>query len=196
MKRKNVPYTLAAGVAGIMGYFGNAMAEDAPAAKPAEATATQSAAPAIAPETTPPKNASWYDNIKQRLEPAVKDSGECDKVYWVNFSGEDVLVCDEEEDGERRQRYGINLEQICDVRLQENYRWYVFEWLGGDDVVVSNTSGDVYTMRFWDKDAANIYEILNDYVGKKLSKEEREKCGGGQYEISHSATQSEIDGGK
>ncbi|MEK6845450.1 MAG: hypothetical protein AABY26_01720 [Nanoarchaeota archaeon] len=187
MNKKNVPYLLATGIAGIMGYFGNAMAEDAPAAKPAEVPITQDVAPEASPEKK--MSARDYSGIKQRLEPALKDSGECDKVYWVNFSGEDVLVCDVEEDGKVRQKYGLNLEQICDVRLQENYHWYVFEWLGGDDVVVSTTSGDVYSIRPWDKDAKKIYEILNEYVEKNVSKEAREKCGIGEYGRKSSSEQ-------
>lgn len=174
MKRKNVPYLLTVGVAGIMSYFGNAMAEDAPAAKPVDTPVT--AVEKVAPEASPQKKASDYNDIKQRLEQAFKESEECDKVYWVNFSGEDVLVCDEEEDGKRRQKYGVNLAQICDVRLQENYRWYVFEWLGGDDVITSAKNGEVTSTRFWDDDAEKIYQILNEHIEKTVPQEERERC--------------------
>lgn len=145
-----------AAAAGVMAYAGMAMAEDASALQKAS------------------------DSIKKKLEQAVKDSEECDRVYWASLPVEEkrqnVLVCDEQSDGQYIPLWRINLEEACDVRLQENYRWYVFEWLGGDDVITSTKNGEVISTRFWDKDAEKIYQTLNEYIEKNVPQEEREKC--------------------
>lgn len=114
--------------------------------------------------------------IKKQLERAMNDSGECDQVYWADLPGKNILLCDVKEGEGFRHKYGINLDVMCEVRLQENYRGYLFEWLGGDDVIVKSPT-EVYSMRFWDKDAANIYGLLDRYLVENNTKERANKCG-------------------
>lgn len=121
-------------------------------------------------------------SLEKQIEQALIDSKECDRVYWVSLptknvekkdestSKEDqqlVINCDELLDNKYVRKIGINLGNICDVSLRENYHWYIFGWLGGDDVLVHTKDGNVYSMRFWDKHAREVFTPLQAYIQAK-----------------------------
>lgn len=115
-------------------------------------------------------------SLVQRLKQDFLDSGECESVHLVEFRLKDktqkVLVCYGKEGNKKAM---INLDNLYDVSLKENLRWYSFEWLVGDDVVLYHKDGSVSSHRFWDKSAAKIYRDIAEYLDLTLSPEERTK---------------------
>ena len=120
--------------------------------------------------------------LERELQQKIVDTKECDRVYWTSIPLENkntnLLVCDEKVDGQYQLKKGINLDTICDVRLKENSRWYTspIDWMWGDDVVVKTKERNVYSLRFWDKPAKQVYEVLSKYIHQNVSNEEVLKC--------------------
>ncbi len=120
--------------------------------------------------------------LEQELQQRIVGSKECDRVYWTSLPLEKknnlLLVCDENIDGRYRRKTSLNLDNICDVYLKENSQWYTapIDWLWGNDVVVKTKEGTVYSLRFWDRQAQEIYDILNRYTQKNVSPEEVLQC--------------------
>lgn len=117
--------------------------------------------------------------FEQRIEQIMTDSGECDKVEWAAMPPEKekkMITCYEENDKKFERKYSINLDNICGVSLRENNHGYIFGLFMGNDVVVKTKDGNIYKMRFWDDSAKEMFNVLNEYTHKNVSKEEVKKC--------------------
>lgn len=120
--------------------------------------------------------------LEKELQQKVVDSKECSQIYWTSIppglKNDRVLICTEKIDDKYKLKQSINLDNICDVYLKENYNWYSapFEWMWGDDVVIETKEGNIYSLRFWDKPAREIYEILDRYVKQNVKSKEELKC--------------------
>lgn len=119
-------------------------------------------------------NVSPKGIYQSELEQALKNSGECEGgVYWTslppNKKGElRTVICDKLVDGKNTYKFGINLDNISEVHLQENNPWYVFGFLVGDDIIVESSKGkgQAYTLRFNDDSAKQVYDALQDIIRK------------------------------
>lgn len=125
----------------------------------------------VQPQMEVPTEVQSKSGLDHRLEQAILGSGECERVYWSKIrtreGDERLLIC---EGKKQETKFRINVDNIAEVRVQANHGGYIFEWMVGDDVVVRTPDEHVYAMRFWDKPAKEINDILRQYIrpDKKL----------------------------
>jgi hypothetical protein len=169
--RKYLASILVAGGIYLGASLGTVIAEDKQTTIPQQTLENQNE-----PANKPDQNLEYKIGNTDAIVEALKQSGECEKVYVADFKYKEgiqkLVICEENIDGKAEPRYSINLDNMSEVRISENMAWYVFEWMIGDDVIVKTKDNSAYAMRFWDKSAEKVYNALSDYIKQNKIMEE------------------------
>ena len=88
---------------------------------------------------------------------------ECDRAYLANLPDGQVVVCDERRGSHYRQEWGLPLDQLCDVAVQEKHFPPVIEYLWGDEVIVTLEDYSSFRITLADKNANNLASLLGAY---------------------------------
>ena len=117
-------------------------------------------------------------NVAQKVAGSIADliKDDCDEVKIVKFNGELskteeskennfksdnlIVVCYDKIGKDYKQRFGINLSEICSVSIQERHFPPVLEYLWNDRLVIENQNGIVYSISLDDAKVEKLGSIL------------------------------------
>ena len=113
----------------------------------------------------------------QDLEKTLMKKKECDLAHLDRFEREkwELLAC-EEEIGPNRYRpaWRINLTGTCGVYVKERYQRGFFkpvDWFTDDDVVISDSLGQVFPIRLGDETARALANVITLYAEENKKKD-------------------------
>ncbi len=105
------------------------------------------------------------DNSVEKLSYKIKKEieSECDRSYITKIKGNTLIICDEKIDNKYRQKFGLPLEKICDVNIEERHFPPVIECLW-NDVLIVKTEDSYFQIKLPDQKIKNVGSLLADYI--------------------------------
>ncbi len=116
----------------------------------------------------PPSNPS---NVKISVEQVafeIRDNleAECDRSYVTHLKDNTLVVCDEKFGNKYRIRFGLPLEKICDVSIEERHFPPLIEFLW-KDILYVRTQDSSFQIKMRDRTVKKLGSLLATYIGSE-----------------------------